>query len=171
MNKPHAPVPVTSGGFQLNARFPWHRFGGSNPLAQKETGYHRPSGCCRATVETDQLVRLGPTDPRQPQTSQSALQPPAEGGCSNQRRAGFGERLNSSDVDSVSRAVTSGHMTGWKMRPDAGTVGSGTRTPTHESPTPAQGNMGADLATPGTQRDTSKSGSPRSTGSDSKDDE
>ena len=37
MNKSHAPVPVTSGGFQLNARFPWHRFGGSNPLAQKET--------------------------------------------------------------------------------------------------------------------------------------
>lgn len=30
--------------------------------------------------------------------------------------------------------------------------------------------MGADLLTPGTRRDTSKSGSPRSTGSDSKDD-
>lgn len=35
MNKPHAPAPVTNGGFQPNARFPWHRFGGSNPLAQK----------------------------------------------------------------------------------------------------------------------------------------
>ncbi|GAB3376196.1 hypothetical protein GCM10027514_12610 [Azotobacter armeniacus] len=56
------------------------------------------------------------------------------------------------------------------MRPDAGTVGNGTHTPTHESPTPAQGNMGADLATPGTQRDTSRSGSPHGTGSINKDD-
>jgi len=38
-----------------------------------------------------------------------------------------------------------------EMRPGASTVGNGTHTPTHESPTPAQGNMGADLNNNGTE--------------------
>lgn len=54
-------------------------------------------------------------------------------------------------------------VTGWVMRPDAGMAGSGAHTPTHDSPTPAQGTMGADLSTSGTQRDTSRSGSPHDT--------